>query len=63
MKKVYDFFGGRKYCLAQEILGVLTVLMWFGKISDQSFTFGLSAVIAVYVGGNVIQKVKSEKTV
>lgn len=50
--------GGRRFLMAVGAGIVCTVLVWYGKISDQVFAAVVVATVAAYITGNTIQKVK-----
>ncbi|MFL9881296.1 hypothetical protein PQR63_23060 [Herbaspirillum rhizosphaerae] len=50
--------GGRRFLLALGTGIVCSILVWFGKISDQVFAAVVVATVAAYITGNTIQKVK-----
>lgn len=56
MKKVYEFFGGKKFFFTQEAFIVLSVLTYFGKVDSSGFIYGMSVILATYAGANVYQK-------
>jgi hypothetical protein len=51
--------GGRRFLLAGSTLASINVLLWFSKMSDAIYRDVIIAVIAVYVAGNTIQKIKA----
>lgn len=50
--------GGRRFLLAIGAGVVCTILVWYGKISDQVFATVVVATVAAYIAGNTVQKVK-----
>jgi hypothetical protein len=59
MSGIFSSVGGRRFALALLTLASINVLLWFQRLSDIVYRDVLIAVIAVYVAGNVIQKVKA----
>jgi hypothetical protein len=59
MSGIFTSVGGRRFALALLTLGSINVLLWFGRMTDILYRDVLVATVAVYVAGNVIQKVKA----
>jgi hypothetical protein len=55
-----DELGGRRFLMSMGAGISSTVLVWFGKISDQVFATVVIACVAAYITGNTAQKVKSD---
>jgi hypothetical protein len=51
-------YGGRRFLLTVGCGGVCSILLWFGKLSDPSFTTIILGTVAVYIAANTTQKVK-----
>ena len=51
--------GGRRFLMTMGCAAVCTVLVWCGKIDGAIFRDIIIATVAVYIGGNTYQKVKS----
>ena len=51
--------GGRRFLLSVSTLASINVLLWFGRLSDLVYRDVIVSVIAVYVAGNVYQKVRA----
>jgi hypothetical protein len=56
---IFSSVGGRRFTLALLTLASINVLLWFAKMTDVVYRDVLIATVAVYVAGNVIQKVKA----
>ncbi len=63
MKYMIDNWGGRRFLMVMGCAIVVTVLVWNAKISDEIFRDIIIATVAVYVAGNVAQKVKESKQI
>ena len=50
-------FVSRKFLAWVVIVALATVLVWFSKIGDSAWQNTVIITTAVYVGGNVAQKV------
>lgn len=61
MKKVYDWFGGRRYFFAEQVFVVSTVLLCIDKIKSSDYIQVIIWTLAIYVGGNVLQKYSEGK--
>ena len=59
MSGIFTSVGGRRFALALLTLGSINVLLWFGRMTDIVYRDVLVATVAVYVAGNVIQKIKA----
>lgn len=53
-------YGGRRFLLTVGCGAVCSVLLWFGKLSDPSFTTIILGTVAVYIAANTTQKVKGQ---
>lgn len=49
-------FGGRRFILTVGCGLVCSVLLWFGKLTDGSFTTIILGTVAVYIAANTTQK-------
>lgn len=58
MKYIITNWGGRRFLLVVGCGVACTVLVWHAKISDSIFRDIIAITVAVYVAGNVTQKVK-----
>lgn len=61
MKKVYDFFGGRRYFFAEQILLLATGLLIVKKITSNNWVDICIWTAGIYVGGNILQKISEAK--
>jgi hypothetical protein len=52
----FDAWGGRRFLMVMGCGVVCTVLVWYGKISDEVFAATVLGTVGVYVGGNVYQR-------
>ena len=59
MSGIFATVGGRRFTLSLLTLASINVLLWFGRMTDIVYRDVLIATVAVYVAGNVIQKVKA----
>jgi hypothetical protein len=50
--------GGRRFLLTLGAGIVSTLLVWYGKIGEQSWVTVVIATVAAYIGGNVAGKRK-----
>lgn len=57
MKKVYDWFGGRRYFIALLIFAMANFWLYLKYITEDAFVTLMSWVIGLYIGGNVLQKI------
>jgi len=55
---VYDT-GGRRFVLALLTLFSANVLVWFMKISGEVWGLAMGSVVAVFVAGITVQKIKA----
>jgi hypothetical protein len=60
MSGIFSSVGGRRFTLSLLTLASINVLLWFAKMTDVVYRDVLIATVAVYVAGNVIQKVKAK---
>lgn len=51
--------GGRRFLMTMGCGVACTVLVWFAKIDGIIFRDIIVATVAVYIGGNTIQKIKA----
>jgi len=56
---VFSTVGGRRFALSLLTLASINVLLWFERMTDNIYRDVLIATVAVYVAGNVIQKVRA----
>ena len=57
---IFATVGGRRFTLTLLTLASINVLLWFSKMTDVVYRDVIIATVAVYVAGNVIQKVKAK---
>lgn len=53
--------GGRRFVMCMGCAIVCTVLVWFGKLSDDIYRDIIVATVAVYIAGNTTQKIKGDR--
>lgn len=58
IRQQIENLGGRRFLMASGCGIVCTILVWFGKISDQVFATVVLGTVAVYTSGNTYQKTK-----
>lgn len=58
-KTAFFDIGGRRFLLAIGTLVSINALLWFGRMTDIVYRDVIVAVIAVYVAGNTLQKIKA----
>jgi hypothetical protein len=51
--------GGRRFMLAVATLASINVLLWWQRMTDVVYRDIIIAVVAVYVAGNTLQKIKA----
>ena len=51
--------GGRRFLMTMGCGMACTVLVWFAKIDGPIFRDIVIATVAVYIGGNTMQKIKA----
>ena len=51
--------GGRRFLMTMGCGIACTALVWFAKIDGNIFRDIIIATVAVYIGGNTIQKIKA----
>lgn len=51
--------GGRRFLMTMGCGMACTVLVWFAKIDPPIFRDIIIATVAVYIAGNVTQKIKA----
>ena len=56
----FDNLGGRKFVATMTIFILTSMLIWFGKITDEVFQNVFISTIVTYIGGNVYQKVNEK---
>lgn len=56
MKKVYEWFGGRRYFFSEQVLLLATGLLCIDKINSDNWVTVILWTLGIYVGGNVYQK-------
>jgi hypothetical protein len=57
VKKVYDWFGGRKYFFAQEIFLISLILRFCNKINEDNFVTISLWSLGLFAGISVVQKI------
>ena len=62
MEMNLETIGGRRFIMCLGCGIACTGLVWFAKISDMIFRDIIIATVAVYVAGNVTQKIKTGTT-
>lgn len=50
--------GGRRFLLTVGCGLATTILVWYGKISDEVYATVIIATVGAYIAGNTMQKVK-----
>lgn len=60
MSGIFASVGGRRFTLALLTLASINVLLWFGRMTDAIYRDVIIAVIAVYVAGNTLQKIRAK---
>lgn len=58
---VIIYLGGRKYILSLLSLISVSLLVYFGKISDGVYSTVMVSTVAAYIAGNVYQKTIANK--
>jgi len=53
--------GGRRFMLTVATQVSVTILVWFGKISDDVFSVLVLGTVGAYIAGNTVQKVKAHE--
>ena len=61
MTNLFLTFGGRKFLLVTLVVFLTTILTWFGKVGETTFSYVVCTVVLGYIGGNVIQKYQDSK--
>jgi hypothetical protein len=51
--------GGRRFLLTVATQVSVTILVWFGKSSDDVFSVLVLGTVGAYIAGNTVQKVKA----
>lgn len=51
-----DTVGGRKFIIVILVILLITILVWFAKITDTTYATVIVPVVLGYMGGNVAQK-------
>ena len=55
----FERIGGRRFLMTMGCAVVNTALVWYAKISGDVYRDIIIATVAVYVAGNVTQKIKA----
>ena len=55
----FERIGGRRFLMTMGCAVINTALVWYGKISGEVYRDIIIATVAVYVAGNVTQKIKA----
>jgi hypothetical protein len=58
MRDVLTAVGGRRFVMTMGCGVACTALVWFTKIDGTIFRDIIIATVAVYIGGNTLQKIK-----
>lgn len=61
MTNLFSTLGGRKFSLVSLVVFLTTILTWFGKVGETTYSYVVCAVVLGYIGGNVIQKYQEPK--
>ena len=59
MSTAFSSVGGRRFALALLTLASINWMLWFQRLSDAIYRDIIIAVIAVYVAGNTLQKIRA----
>ena len=51
-------FLENRFILCVGSASVCSVLLWFGKLTDSSFTFIIMGTVGAYVAGGVVERAK-----
>lgn len=54
-----ETFGGRRFLLTLGCGVACSVLLWFGKLTDASFTMIIMGTVGAYIAANTTQKIKA----
>jgi uncharacterized protein involved in tolerance to divalent cations len=54
-------FLENRFVLCVGCAAVCSVLLWHGKLTDQSFTFIIMGTVGAYVAGGVVERAKELK--
>ena len=61
MNNLFTTIGGRKFALVTLVVILTTLLTWFEKIGETTFSYVICAVVITYISGNVFQKTQDAK--
>ena len=56
-----ETFGGRRFLLTLGCGVACSFLLWFGKLTDGSFTAIIMSTVGVYIAANTTQKIKGSQ--
>lgn len=59
MRATIENIGGRRFALTVGCGAVCSVLLWFGKLTDPSFTLIIMGTVGAYIAANTTQKIKA----
>ena len=54
--------GGRRFVMTMGCGIACTALVYFGKISDATFSYIIIATVATYIGGGTVDKFSGKDT-
>ena len=54
--------GGRRFVLTMGVWISSSVLLWFGKLTDGSYTAIILGIVGVYCAANTTQKIKAPES-
>jgi hypothetical protein len=55
--------GLRKFIIALIVIGIASLMLWFGKVTGDNFTSILIWITGLYMGGNVAAKVAEKVSI
>ena len=60
MNNLTERVGGRKFLISMLVVVVSSILVYKYRINDGVYSNIIIALLGIYVGGNVIQKIKNK---
>lgn len=61
VRQAISAFGGRKFLVTVGCGGVCSILLWFGKLDNGSYTAIILGTVGAFIAGAAYQNVKGSK--
>ena len=57
-RAIYETVGGRRFLLTVGTQVLSSLLLWYGKLTPDSYAMLILGTVGVFIGANTYQKVK-----